>query len=117
MNLQFLRHIIIIMLEGVWEKIDDNGDQISIGPMRVFLTAEGEIRYKTNTHNRSGATESWQDLAGGLTYIFCYLLGIISTVIQTLLKDRNATHFTVKIYNKRKMRRHSPFENVQNLKT
>ena len=57
------------VLEGVWEKVDGNGDQISIGPMGVFLTAGGKIRYKTNTHNRPGATGSWQDLAGGLTYI------------------------------------------------
>ena len=57
------------VLEGVWEKVDGTGDQISIGPMGVFLTAAGEIRYKTNTHNRPGATGSWQDLAGGLAYI------------------------------------------------
>ena len=58
------------VLEGIWETVDGHGDQISIGPMRVFLTAEGEIRYQTYTHNRSGATESWQDLAGRLMYIF-----------------------------------------------
>ena len=57
------------VLEGIWEKVDGKGDQISIGPMGVFLTDGGKIRYKTNTYKRPGATGSWQDLAGGLTYI------------------------------------------------